>query len=112
MEFLKTHKGFGIAIAAMAAMITSPAAADEVADFYQGKQISFHVGFGAGGGYDTTSRIVARHFGRHVPGKPSVIVQNVPGAGSMKVANAVYNAAPKDGTVLAVFSSSVAMVPL
>lgn len=103
----------GAALAAFAATAFSmPVAADAVADYFKGKQISLQVGFGAGGGYDTTSRIVARHFGRHVPGKPNVIVQNVPGAGSMKVANAVFNTAPKDGTVLGVFSSSIAMVPL
>ena len=112
MKFSKADIGFGVAIAALAAIVTSPAAADAVADFYKGKQIFFQVGFGAGGGYDTTSRIVARHFGRHVPGKPNVVVQNVPGAGSMKVANSVYNTAAKDGSVLAVFSSSIAMVPL
>ena len=109
------HAKFNVSAALAAAavvVIPSSVIADEVADFYKGKQIAFQVGFGAGGGYDTTSRIVARHFGRHVPGNPSVIVQNVPGAGSMKVANAVYNTAPKDGSVLAVFSSSVAMVPL
>jgi len=100
-------------IVTFAGLVAAPhGTADEVADFFKGRQISFHVGFGAGGGYDTTARIVARHFGKHVPGNPSVIVQNVPGAGSMKAANAIYNTAPKDGTVLAVFSSSVAMAPL
>jgi tripartite-type tricarboxylate transporter receptor subunit TctC len=107
----KAHWGAALAMVVTAAF-SAHATADEVADFYKGKQIAFQVGFGAGGGYDTTSRIVARHFGKHVPGQPNVIVQNVPGAGSMKVANAVYNTAPKDGSVLAVFSSSVAMVPL
>ena len=92
--------------------VASAANADAVADFYKGRQISIQVGFGAGGGYDTTARVFARHFGRHVPGNPSVIVQNVPGAGSLKVANALYNTAPKDGTVLGVFSSSAGMVPL
>lgn len=97
---------------ALGATLAAPANADAVADFYKGKQLSIQVGFGAGGGYDTTTRIVARHLGKHIPGNPSVIVQNVPGAGSMKVANALYNTAPKDGLTLAVFSSSVAMVPL
>jgi tripartite-type tricarboxylate transporter receptor subunit TctC len=90
----------------------APARADAIADFYKGKQINIQVGFGAGGGYDTTARIVARHYGNHVPGKPNVIIQNVPGAGSMKLANSLYNTAPKNGLVLGVFSSSVAMVPL
>jgi tripartite-type tricarboxylate transporter receptor subunit TctC len=103
----------GAILAAIAAVAASSlASADEVADFFKGKQITFQIGFGAGGGYDTNSRIVARHFGRHVPGNPSIIVQNVPGAGSMTVANRVYNTAPKDGTVLGMFSSVAAMVPL
>jgi tripartite-type tricarboxylate transporter receptor subunit TctC len=103
----------GAALAAVAAAVVAlPAKADAVADFYKGKQIVFQVGFGAGGGYDTNARIVARHFGRHVPGNPSIIVQNVPGAGSMALANSLYNTAPKNGTILGIFSSVVAMVPL
>lgn len=101
------------AVAALAVVAAAPQAkADPVADFYKGRQLTIQVGFGAGGGYDTTTRIVARHFGRHVPGNPTVVVQNVPGAGSMKLANSLYNAAPKNGLVLGVFSSSAAMVPL
>jgi len=94
------------------ACIAAPAAADEVADFYKGKQMTIQVGYGAGGGYDTTTRIIARHLGKHIPGKPFIIVQNVPGAGSLKLANLLYNTAPKNGLVLGVFSSSVAMQPL
>jgi len=109
----KLQKGVALAVTlALGAALTPQATADTVADFYKGKQLSLQVGFGAGGGYDTTSRIVARHLGKHIPGNPSVIVQNVPGAGSMKLANALYNTAPKDGSVLGVFSSSAAMVPL
>lgn len=103
--------GTAMAAAALAATATG-ASADAVSDFYKGKQLALQVGFGAGGGYDTTTRIVARHFGRHVPGNPTVIVQNVPGAGSMKLANRIYNSVPKNGLVLGVFSSSAAMVPL
>jgi len=91
---------------------TLPAQADAVADFYRGKQITILVGFGAGGGYDTTTRMVARHFGRHVPGEPDVVVQNTPGGGSMRVANTIYNSAPQDGSVLGVFSMSVSLEPL
>ena len=88
------------------------ASADAVADFYKDKTVTLQVGFGAGGGYDTTTRMFARHFGNHIPGKPSVVVQNLPGAGSMIVANAIFNSAPKDGTVLGVFASSTALEPL
>jgi tripartite-type tricarboxylate transporter receptor subunit TctC len=88
------------------------AQADDIADFYKGKQITLQVGFGAGGGYDTTARIFARHFGKFVPGKPNVVVQNVPGAGSLKLANRIYSLAPKNGTVIGTVSPSTMMVPL
>ena len=71
-----------------------------VADFYQGKAIHIVVGFAAGGGYDTFARLIARYLGKYVPGNPSVIVDNVPGAGSLIAANQVYNNAPKDGTTI------------
>ena len=88
------------------------ALADSVADFYRGKQITIAVGFGAGGGYDTTTRIVAPHLGKYIPGNPSVVVQNMPGGGSMRLANYLYNAAPKDGTFLGVISASISLEPL
>ena len=91
---------------------SSSARADAVADFYRGKEITIQVGYGAGGGYDTTTRLFAQHFGKHVPGKPAIIVQNMPGAGSMRVANHIFGVAPKDGTVLGVFASSTALEPL
>ena len=83
-----------------------------IADFYKGKQISLQVGFGAGGGYDTTARIFARHFGKYVPGKPNVVVQNVPGAGSMKLVSRLYNVAPKNCTVIGLVSPGTMVVPL
>jgi tripartite-type tricarboxylate transporter receptor subunit TctC len=95
-----------------AASSASLARADAVADFYRGKEITILVGYGAGGGYDTTARLFAQHFGKHVPGNPTVIVQNMPGAGSMKVANHVFGVAPKDGTILGIFASSTALEPL
>ncbi len=101
------------AVAALAAAgYLLPAKAQSVADFYQGKTITIQVGYGAGGGYDTNARMFARHFGKHMPGNPTIVVQNVPGAGSMKVANQVWAVAPKDGTVLGVFASSTALEPL
>jgi len=100
------------AAAVLALTAVSAAHADSVADFYKGKDITINVGFGAGGGYDTTTRIFARFFGKHIPGNPNVIVSNMPGAGSMKVANFTYQVAPKDGSVLGVFASSTALEPL
>jgi tripartite-type tricarboxylate transporter receptor subunit TctC len=71
------------------------------ADFYRGKTITIVVGSDSGGGYDLNARTLARYMGRHIPGNPSFIVQNRPGAGSLAAANYVYEVAPKDGTVIA-----------
>ncbi len=76
-------------------------ASDPVADFYKkNNQIRLIVGSDAGGGYDGYSRLLARHLGKFIPGNPSIIVQNMPGAGGIVAANFIYNAAPKDGTVI------------
>jgi len=99
-------------VIAMLLATAATARADSVSDFYAGKDLTILVGYGAGGGYDVTTRLFANHFGKHVPGKPTVIVQNMPGAGSMKAAINVYSVAPKDGTVLGVFASSTALEPL
>lgn len=104
-----------LAAAAAVGMLSlaAPAAkADPVADFYSGKQLRILIGYGAGGGYDTVTRLMAKYFSKHIPGHPVIVPQNMPGAGSMKVANYLYNAAPKDGTVLGVFASSTALEPL
>jgi tripartite-type tricarboxylate transporter receptor subunit TctC len=98
--------------AALSIASLAPSRADPIADFYQGKTITIQIGFGVGGGYDTTARLFATYFGKHVPGNPTVVVQNMPGAGSMLVANTLYNTAPKDGTMLGVFASSTALEPL
>src|SRR5262249_55528392 len=76
-----------IFVALSAVVCWSGALADPVADFYRNRQISIIVGYGAGGGYDLYARLVARHLGRHIPGEPSIIVQNMPGAGSLAAAN-------------------------
>lgn len=78
----------------------SHAAAESAAEFYKGKQISVMIGYGPGGGYDSYSRLLARHFSAHMPGNPSVVAQNRPGAGSIRLANELYNALPADGTVI------------
>jgi len=101
-----------LAAAAAIASQATPACAAGVADFYSGKTITIEVGYGAGGGYDMMARLFARFFGQHIPGNPSVIVQNVPGGGGLKVANAIYNTVAKDGLTLGVFSSDVALEPL
>jgi tripartite-type tricarboxylate transporter receptor subunit TctC len=77
--------------------------------FYSGKTVSIVVGSGAGGGFDTTARLVSRHIGRHIPGAPTVIVQNMPGGGGLVAANHVFNAAAKDGTVIGLFHEAQVM---
>lgn len=88
------------------------ARADSVSDFYGHKTLTLIAGFPPGGGYDTYVRVLARHFGSFIPGKPSVVPTNMPGAGSMTAANRIYNDQPNDGTVLGEFASSVVMEPL
>jgi tripartite-type tricarboxylate transporter receptor subunit TctC len=83
-----------------------------VADFYRGKTVTLIVGYSAGGGYDTYARVLARHIGKHIPGQPTVVVQNMPGAGSLRAANYLYNVAAKDGTTFGMFSRGLAMEPL
>jgi tripartite-type tricarboxylate transporter receptor subunit TctC len=82
-------------------------AADSVEAFYKGKTIQLLIGFGPGGGYDVYGRAVARHLGRFIPGNPTLVPQNMAGAGSVRAASFLYNAAPKDGTVLGSFSRGI-----
>ena len=82
------------------------------ADFYRGKTVRIIVGFSAGGGYDAYSRLIGRHLHKHIPGNPSVIVDNMAGAGSIIAANHVYNAAPKDGTVIGNISGQIILEQL
>jgi tripartite-type tricarboxylate transporter receptor subunit TctC len=91
--------GLGLALAAGAT--TVPAAAQ---DFYKGKTVTIVVGFTAGGGFDLNARLLARHMGRHIPGNPDVIVQNMPGAASLKSVLYLDTTAPRDGTVIATFN--------
>ena len=84
-----------------------PVSGGSVEDFYKGKTIRIVVGFGPGGATDTISRLLQRALSKHVPGNPSVVVENKPGGGSMLALNTVYNAEPKDGTVIAAFNQDL-----
>lgn len=81
----------------------SPAAAEGVAEFYKDRTIALVVGHETGTGFDTYARVLARHLGRHLPGAPSIVVQNMVGASGIAAANWLYNAAPRDGSVIATF---------
>jgi tripartite-type tricarboxylate transporter receptor subunit TctC len=95
---------------AAAALLLSPSATAQPAEpFFARKTITISIGYTPGGSYDLYGRLIARHLGKHVPGNPTVVPQNMPGAGSMKAANYLYAAAPKDGTALGVIVESAAL---
>jgi tripartite-type tricarboxylate transporter receptor subunit TctC len=92
--------------------ITAQARAEPVADFYRGRTIALIVGYGPGGGYDLFARLMARHLGHHIPGNPSVVVQNMPGAGSLRAANFLYTVAPRDGATIGSFARDVPLLAI
>jgi tripartite-type tricarboxylate transporter receptor subunit TctC len=100
------------AVLAVCAAWSPFASADSVADFYRDKAITLFIGYGAGGGYDQYGRLLARHMGQYIPGKPTILPKNMPGAGSLNAINHVYNVAPKDGTAIVTFGPEVAFEPL
>jgi tripartite-type tricarboxylate transporter receptor subunit TctC len=100
----------GTFVAAALALGVSQAHAQSVADFYRGKTIQIVVGFGVGGGYDLYARALGRYLGKHVPGNPTVVVQNMEGASSIRAANYAY--ASSDGTVIAAVNQNAAMYQL
>jgi tripartite-type tricarboxylate transporter receptor subunit TctC len=101
-----------IAAAAVATLSAGGAAADDVADFYRDKTLSIVVGHEVGTGFDIYARVLARHLRRHLPGHPSIVVQNMTGASGIIAANWLYNVAPKDGTAMATFVQTVPFEPL
>src|SRR4051812_41614801 len=81
-------------------------------DFYGGKKIDLYIGFGPGGGYDLYGRLLARHFGTHIPGNPLIVPRNMPGAGGLAVINYMVNVAPKDGTAMAIAADGMVVEQL
>ena len=98
---------FALAAAGLAMIYAAPAAADAVADFYSGKTVTLIVGSGAGGGFGLNGRLGGNRLGRHIPGKPTVVLQFMQGGGGVKAANFVYNVAPKTGVVIHMPISSI-----
>ena len=98
---VKEFRAPRVILIATAFMATPAIAQDSIADFYRGKTVTIAAGSSAGGGLDTYGRLLARHLGKFIPGNPNVIVQNMPGAGSLVAARHLYSVAPKDGTHLA-----------
>ena len=103
--------GVGVAVGIAAAILLSsiPTRAQPVADFYRGKTLRMLIGYGPGGGYDIYGRLVAEFLPRHLPGNPTIVPQNMPGAGSFVAAKYMYDVAPKDGTVLGSLAQTLAL---
>jgi tripartite-type tricarboxylate transporter receptor subunit TctC len=100
----------GIAFALL--ISAQPAHAAGAGDFYKNRSVSIIIGYSVGGGYDTYGRLLARYLGEHIPGRPNVVPQNMPGAGSIKAANYIYGVATKDGTAIATFGRTIPVAPL
>jgi tripartite-type tricarboxylate transporter receptor subunit TctC len=101
-----------IALALVAFASSNDAQAQSAADFYKGKTVRIIVGVGVGSGYDINARALARYLGAHIPGHPTVIVQNQPGAGSVTMTNALYNNGPFDGTAIGASFNGLPTTPL
>lgn len=98
------------AIATLGVLSVPPAArAQDAAKFFRGKTVTVYIGYSPGGGYDLYGRLVARHIGPHIPGKPTVVAKNMPGAGGLKMSNWFYNVAPRDGRALASAPQAIAI---
>jgi tripartite-type tricarboxylate transporter receptor subunit TctC len=96
----------------LVAAVASPAHAQNVEEFYKGKTVNLIIGYSVGGGYDLYGRLLARHIGKHIPGRPSIVPQNMTGAGSLRAAQFLYSVAPKDGTAFGTFGRTIAVTPL
>src|SRR5690242_11717197 len=116
----KAHRWFSanagrkivLASMAIATLIAVPSHAATPGQFYKGRTIPVIIGYSAGGGYDLYARVLAQHMGAHIPGNPTLVPQNMPGAGSIKAALYLYTAAPKDGSVIGTFARGLAITAL
>src|SRR3954469_5264090 len=108
MRIVKT----GVVAAVFAVLAIATVHAQSPADFYKGKNVDLMIGYSVGGGYDVYARLIARHMGKHIPGNPTVTPKNMEGAGSLRLANWLYNVAPKDGTVFGTIGRGTGFDPL
>jgi tripartite-type tricarboxylate transporter receptor subunit TctC len=110
----QTRKSLLATLASFAIMIfiVAPVQAQSVADFYRGKTVSMLIGGSPGGGFDTLARAIARHIAAHLPGNPTIVPKNMPGAGGTLVLDHLYNVADKDGSVIALVNNTPPFVPL
>src|SRR5438045_8967692 len=101
--------GVALGLAAATVLSAVPARAEPIEDFYRGKTLRMLSGYGPGGGYDIYGRLVAEFLPRHLPGNPTIVTQNMPGAGSFAAARHIYEAASKDGTVFGSLAQTLAL---
>jgi tripartite-type tricarboxylate transporter receptor subunit TctC len=92
--------------------MSCPGHTQSLEDFYRGKTVNLIIGYSVGGGYDLYGRLVSRHIGKHIPGRPAIVPQNMTGAGSLRAAQYIYSVAPKDGTTFGTFGRTIATQPL
>ena len=101
-----------IASALALVVLSGLACAAGVEDFYKGRNVTLVIGYSVGGGYDAYARLLGRYFGKHIPGNPSIVPEQMTGAGSLRSANFIYSVAAKDGSVFGTFSRSMGISPL
>ena len=105
-------KSRAIVATALLLGLTCAAAADDVENFYRGRTLTILISYTVGGGYDLYARVLARYLGKYIPGHPTIVPENMPGAGGLRASNFLYSAAPKDGSVIGTFSRSIPTMPL
>lgn len=106
------RKYLSTAAVALGVIVSNSAFAETVEEFYSGKTINLYIGYSVGGGYDTYARMIAAHIGKHIPGNPTVVPNNMPGAGSLRLTNWLYEAAPADGTAFGAIARAAPFEPL
>ena len=105
-------KACAILAAALLLVFARAASADDVENFYRGRTLTLVISYTVGGGYDLYARVLARYLGKYIPGHPTIVPENMPGAGGLRASNFLYAAAPKDGSVIGTFSRSIPTMPL
>src|SRR6266511_13090 len=104
---------YGAAVAgALVLGLSGPTKADALEDFYRNRTLSLIIGYSVGGGYDIYARTLARHMGKHIPGQPTIVAQNMEGAGTLRAANYLYSVATRDGSTFGMIARGMATEPL
>src|SRR5499427_7059022 len=108
-----TRRGAAVLLTFAPLSLAQPTAhAQSPAEFYKGRNVELYIGYSVGGAYDLYARVLARHLGKHIPGSPSIVAKNMEGAGSLRLANWLYNVAPKDGTAFGTIGRGTGFDPL